>query len=140
MKSFILFLSVTLLIGAPMLAGAQAEIPAPSQTILASGPTGVIDLLRTITNWLFTILLLVAVIFIILAAYKYLFSGGGEEVGKAHKMLLYAAIAIAVAFLAKGIVYVVGELVTSGSSSSNRNNGGLQVQYNSDNFGVRVNL
>ena len=139
MKKISLFLTL-LLIGNPALAFAQAQIPGAGNTILAGGPGGVIDLIVTITNWLFTILLLLAVLFIVLAAYKYLFSGGGEEVGAAHKMLLYAAVAIAVAFLAKGIVFVVKELVTTGSGGGGGGGSNLQIQYQSDNVGVRVNL
>lgn len=143
MKKFILFLSVLALIGAPIMASAQANIPDPGETVLRDGPGGVVELIRTITNWMFTILLVAAVVFILLAAYKYLMSGGGEEVGAAHKMLLYAAVAIAVAFLAKGIVFVVAELVTTGGggSSFNGDNGGnLQIQYQTDKFGVRIGL
>ena len=84
---------------------------------LAAGPSvttadDVLTILNNLTNWLYTIFLIVAVIFIILAAFKYLTSGGGEEVGVAHKMLLYAAIAIAVAMLSKGIVRIVEILTT----------------------------
>lgn len=146
MKKIILFLSILALIGSPVLASAQANIPDPGETVLAGGPGGVVDLIRIITNWMFTILLVLAVVFILLAAYKYLMSGGGEEVGAAHKMLLYAVVAIAVAFLAKGIVFVVAELVTSGGGSSSLNggygdNGGnLQIQYQTDKFGVRIGL
>ena len=93
-------------------ATAPHEIPSPDDTIFDSGPNGIIRLLKTVANWLFSILLVLAVIFIILAAYKYLISGGGDGVSKAHKMLIYAIIAIAVAFLARGIVYVVEQLVS----------------------------
>ena len=140
MRKFISFLSVALLVGFPVIASAQASIPPPSQTLLANGPGGIVDLINTITNWMFTILLVLAVVFILLAAYKYLISGGGEEVGAAHKMLLYAAVAIAVAFLAKGIVYVVAELVTTGSSSTGNGNGSLQIQYQGSNVSGGINI
>ena len=71
----------------------------------------VLNVIDRITNWMFTIFLAVAVIMILIAAFKYLTSGGGENVAKAHKMILYAAVAIAVAVLAKGIVKVVESLV-----------------------------
>ena len=48
------------------------------------------------------------------AAYQYMFSQGNDEnVKKAHKMIFWAVIGIAVAFLANGIVFVVEELVTT---------------------------
>ena len=64
-----------------------------------------------ITNWMFTVFMILAVVFILLAAYKYLFSGGGEEVAKAHKMILYSAVAVAVAILARGIIHIVESIV-----------------------------
>ena len=142
MKNFFLVPLLALLAGAPMVASAQAQVPNPGDTILSKGAPGVIDLINTISNWMFTILLVLAVIFILLAAYEYLLSGGGEETSKAHRMLIYAAVAIAVAFLAKGIVFVVAELVTNGNSTSysNSNNANLQIQYQGKNFGAGVNI
>ncbi len=115
----------------PLVAAAQTcvptagGIPCPGQTILKGGVRGVYNLIDVIANWMFVFLLIIAVLYIILAAYKYLFSGGSEEdVSSAHKMLLYAVVAIAVAFLAKGIVFVVQQLVGGGSA------GGYGAQYN----------
>ena len=119
----------------------QVSIPSAGQTVLAGGFSGVLGLVNTITNWLFSLLLVLAVLFILMAAFKYLTSGGGEEVGAAHKMIIYAAVAIAVAFLAKGIVFVVKQLVTTGGGGGNGNGqDGLQIRYQNDDFGVKVNL
>jgi uncharacterized membrane protein len=61
---------------------------------------------------MFLILLTLAIIFIIIAAYKYLTAGGDEsKVSSAHKTLIYALVAIAVGLLAQGLVYLVAELV-----------------------------
>ena len=76
-----------------------------------STPKGIYGIVERIANWIFAVLIILAVIFILLAAFTYLTSGGGEEVKKAHKQLLYAAIAIAVAVLAKGIVAAVRVVV-----------------------------
>ncbi len=80
---------------------------------LEGGPASVLNFIETMTNWLFAIILTLAVIFILLAAYNYMSGAGGEGVEKAHKMLLYAAVGIAVAVLAKGIVFAVRKLVDS---------------------------
>lgn len=87
----------------------------------ANDPTGpqstidteqeVIDVIQRITNWMFTIFIAVAAMMIIYAAFIYLTSGGGEEVSKAHKMLLYAAIAIVVATMSRAIVRLVENFV-----------------------------
>jgi hypothetical protein len=92
-------------------AGSPPELHCPSSAALANGASDVVTLVKTITNWLFTFLLLLAVMFFIIAGYKYLTSGGGEEVGSAHKMVMYGAVAVAVGTLAQGIVYVVQKLV-----------------------------
>ncbi len=69
-------------------------------------------ILTKLANWMFLILLTLAIIFIIIAAYKYLTAGGDEsKVSSAHKTLIYALVAIAVGLLAQGLVYLVAELV-----------------------------
>jgi hypothetical protein len=79
----------------------------------------IILLINKIINWVFTLLLVLAVAFIVYAGYKYLFSGGeAEAVSAAHKMLIYAAIAVAVAMLSKGIVFVVKSLVLGGNGAA----------------------
>lgn len=78
---------------------------------------GFLDVFDTLITWLFTILLVLAVIFIILAAFKYLTAGGEQEkIAGAHKMIIYAIVAIAVAFLAQGVSFVVGQLLNSGNA------------------------
>ncbi|MDP3880804.1 MAG: hypothetical protein Q8Q32_01300 [bacterium] len=65
-----------------------------------------------VANWLFTALLIVAVIMIIIAAFRYLFAGGDEtKIKKANQGLLYAAVAIAVGLLAQAIVFIVASIV-----------------------------
>lgn len=123
--SFAVFTLVTL----PALAQPR-QVPGADKTIFENGIGGGISLIKNLTNWLFTILLVLAVLFIIVAAYKYLFSGGGEEVGSAHSMLIYAAVAVAVAFLARGVVYVVESLVTDGSAGSSSSSGGTGWNLN----------
>jgi len=71
------------------------------------------EALDTIANWLFTILLAVAVIFIILAAYDFVTSAGNpEKVETAKSKVIYALIGLVVAILAKGIVNLIKTLFT----------------------------
>lgn len=74
-------------------------------------PEAVQGVLQRITNWMFTFFIAIAAMMIIYAAFVYLTSGGGEEVQKAHKMLLYAAVAIVVATMSRGIVTLVKNFV-----------------------------
>lgn len=99
----------------PFIAFAQMKtIP---EGTLSQGITSVENLLKSVANWLLTIFLVLAVIFVLLAAYKYLFSKGGDGVSDAHKMLIYAAVAVAVAFLAPGIINLAVSLSTTAGSS-----------------------
>ena len=59
-------------------------------------------------NWIFSILIILAVVFVLVGAYKYLFAAGeSEKVKSANKTLMYAAIAIAVALLAWSVPAIV---------------------------------
>jgi uncharacterized membrane protein len=81
--------------------------------------SGFLGILNTFINWVFTILLILAVIFILMAAFKYLTAqGDAEKISGAHRMLIYAVVAIAVALLAQGLRFIVGELVVPGQVQS----------------------
>jgi len=77
-----------------------ADIPG----VEAHGPNtigGLVDLVRQIVRWAYIIFFIIAVLMIILAAFSYLTAGGdAEKVNTAKNRLIYAAVAIAVAFLA----------------------------------------
>jgi hypothetical protein len=104
----------------PLLAAAQvpaAPISAPNSGINSINAVG--TSLCTITNWLFYFLILVAVIFIMLAAYKYLTAAGdAEKVKSAGHELLYAVIAIVVGILAKATPSLVGSIIGQGGISA----------------------
>lgn len=68
--------------------------------------------IKDLTNLLFTLLLLLAVVFILIAAYRYLTSQGeSEKVKEATRSLTYALVAVAVAFLSKGLVLLILSLI-----------------------------
>jgi hypothetical protein len=77
---------------------------------------GVLTVLDRVIGWIFTLLLVLAVIFILYAAFKYLTAAGvPANIQTANKMLLYAAIAVAVAVLARTIPVLVRNFVGSGA-------------------------
>mgnify|MGYP001566896119 CR=1 FL=1 len=60
-------------------------------------------------NWIFTFLIIIAIIFVLIAAFKYLTAAGDpEKVKAASHTLVYAAVAVAVAIVAKGVPLIVG--------------------------------
>jgi len=79
-------------------------------------PTVLIDIIQNIANLIFTFLLIFAVIMILMAAYNYLFSGGDEKkVSTAHKMLIWAAVAVVVGLLAQTIPFIVQSIIVPSS-------------------------
>ncbi len=72
-----------------------------------------VDKILTIGDWIFTALLVVAILVILLAAWGFLTAGGDpEKVKKSRDYLIYALVGIAVAFLAKVLVRVVASIMT----------------------------
>ncbi len=98
----------------PLAAFAQQALPPspnPAPTILVS-LTGVGGLLCTVIDWMFYFLLILAVIFVMVAAFGYLTAAGDpDKVKTASNRIIYAAVAIAVAILAKGVPFIVGSVL-----------------------------
>ena len=91
------------LLAAPVMVAAQ-----PSESVPDYEGTELIDVLETFIDWLFTILLIVAVIFLVIAAFTFISaSGDPDKVGKARNFVLYALIGVAIAVAARGLVALV---------------------------------
>ncbi len=92
------------------------DIPGP--IVNTVGPTSVsgwVDVLITVVRWIYTIIFIVAVLFILLAAFNFITSkGDATKTGTAKKQLLYAVIGIAVALLSYGVVTLVRTSLQSG--------------------------
>ncbi len=101
----------------PMLASAQVQQPSGfvGSSVPQSGVqdlSGVLTSLCAIFGWAFIGLLVLAGIFIIFAGFKYLTAAGDpEKVKGAGTMLLYTAIAIAVALLARAVPLVIASFL-----------------------------
>ena len=75
--------------------------------------------LDKVLNWGFGLLIALAGIFILIAAYYYLTAGGDEEsIKTAKNLIIYALVAVAVAFLSRGLVAIVGYFFTGGGGSA----------------------
>lgn len=100
--------------------GAPSDFKDPTET----APTGLLesvgdleDLIDTITNWFFFILITVAVIFIILAAMQFITAGGDSaKVSEARTKLIWAAVGIGIAILARSIPVLVKSLLGAAAS------------------------
>ena len=109
-------MSVAFLLGGLAYAVTPGTIPGP--IVNTVGPTSVsgwVDVLIAVVRWIYTIIFVVAVLFILMAAYYFITSSGDpEKTKKAKQMLLYAVIGIAVALLSYGIVTLVQTSLQSG--------------------------
>jgi choline-glycine betaine transporter len=99
------------LISLPILALAQIQkedLPKTSFRDISN----IVDLLNKLINWIFTILMGVAIIFILMAAFSYLGSAGApEKVQEAQNKLIYAAVAIGIGLIAQGVRFIVENLI-----------------------------
>ncbi len=87
----------------------QAREPAP---IVFDTGEEMIDLIEDIGDWIFTIVLVVAAIFLIVSGFLFVTAGGDPaKVQMAKQMLINALIGVAVALLAKGLVAVIRSIL-----------------------------
>jgi len=95
-----------------------------SLTAFAAGPDKIPDgpqdmdalvgIINNIANAVFYILLAVAVIMLLVAAFTWLTAAGNEEkITSARKMLIWALVGVAVALLSKGLVTVITSVITT---------------------------
>lgn len=115
-KFFAVFLmaSVLALLALPVMA--VQEQPRPESTLPATPPAvtggGLLTLVDTLTNWVFAIFSVLAVIFILLAAFQFVTAGGdAAKVGEARQKLIWAAVGIIVALASKGLVPILRNIV-----------------------------
>jgi len=114
MKKVLSALVLTSLLVMPMvtLAAYEGETsPNQPEEIISSGQD-LVDLINNVGNWIFTILLAIAAIFLVVAGFMFVTAGGNpENTTKARQMLINALIGVAVALGAKGLVAVVTSLL-----------------------------
>jgi heme/copper-type cytochrome/quinol oxidase subunit 2 len=106
----------------PALAAAQISQPpvtAPSNITNINQITGAAGIICTIINWIFWLLIVLTIIFVLIAAFRYLTAAGDpEKVKKAGQTLLYAAIAVIIALIAKGLPLLVSSFIGGGLSGT----------------------
>jgi len=78
------------------------EEPFEKQEIPSLTQSQLFDKFNTVANWFFTILIVFSVFMILVAAFQFV-TGGPEGVTEARQKLIWAAVGIVLALLAKGI-------------------------------------
>lgn len=117
MKKIILcFLLASLVLPLAVLADSDDHLPEPAEIegTVVIPDTDVLATVDSLTNWFFTIVLIVAVWFFIWAGFNFVTANGDtEKIGKARSQVLYGVIGVLVAALAKGIVSLASGLAKS---------------------------
>ncbi len=90
--------------------GLPSGFSGPVTTVTTGG--NLVTTIQALTNWFFVVFLLLAVIFVILAAFQFL-SGGGDPqaVNQARQKLIWAAVAVIVATMARALPTVVNNII-----------------------------
>lgn len=100
MKKILASLTLGLIL-LPLIVSAQAPV-------LSGDPDLVTETILRVTDWLFYLLIFAAVVVVILAAYSFLTAAGDpDKVSKARNYIVYALVALVVAFLARALVNYV---------------------------------
>jgi len=95
---------------------ALAQTPSAPPSVLSGGIGSIGTELCVIFDWMFYFLIILAVIFIVVAAFRYLFAAGDpEKVKSAGHALIYAAVAIVVGLIAKAVPGIVSTLMGAGT-------------------------
>lgn len=121
MKSSKLF-SVSLIafavlsVGFPLISQAQFNLFGGNygtpQPVNLTGIEQVLAVTQRIVNWIFVFLMVIAVGFILAAAFSYLNSKGeSTKITEATKKFIFAAVAIAVGLIAQSVPFVVRTLI-----------------------------
>ena len=99
----------------PILAHGQTPslLDAPPGSIVTnSGAEGAMTLIRKAGGWLYAFVIAASVILMIYGGFLFVTSGGDEDkVKDGRNYVIYGAIGIAVATLATGVVFVVGQFL-----------------------------
>lgn len=110
MKKILPASAVLILLVMPLFAAHAVTFPQPTQTpgTIFTSPQDIINLITTVTNWLFAAVLVLAAAFLIYGGLKFILAGGNTtEVAAARSILINALIGVVVAVAALGLVNVV---------------------------------
>jgi len=88
-----------------------------SQNSPLANPGSLGNTVCTVLDYMFYALIVLAIVFVLIAAFKYLTAQGDpEKVKVASKTLIYAAVAVAVGLIARAVPVFVGMFIGAGGS------------------------
>jgi|GEM_PF-2410460 len=113
------------LVSSLLIVGQDALAIVPTVTPAITSVAGLVRVIERVADIMFTILMVVAVICVILAGFYYV-TGQAEpaKIQKAHQMLIWAAVGIAVGLIAQGAAMLVSDVLSSGGGGGGTCNTG----------------
>ena len=122
MKFLKQFAIALLIISIPMMAWAAPDntldLKADYMKYAPGTDFNLLDFVKTLINWFFYALLVVALFMLIWIGYIYVTAGGDtKKTGKAMSNLGYVLMGIAIALIAKGLIYAACNIVIGDNST-----------------------
>ncbi|MEA2006805.1 MAG: hypothetical protein U9O20_01435 [Patescibacteria group bacterium] len=111
-KKLMAFGVATLVMGAPLLVGAQFDVDRDRGTTALQNST-IAGIIFTVLQWLLLILTFVAVIGFVISGIMFVTAGGSDRADDARKWLTYSIIGIVVALLGYIVVRFVAETLST---------------------------
>lgn len=98
-----------------MFLGAQVAMaglpPQRAPVLYKEGADDVLAVIKDITGWIFVFVMALSTIFLLVGAFQYVTSGGGEQTEKATQTIKYAIIGIIVALVAGSVSLVIRSMI-----------------------------
>ncbi|MBN2197798.1 hypothetical protein JW698_01205 [Candidatus Wolfebacteria bacterium] len=128
-KKFTFVFLLILFACAPILTKAvtPGKIPTAKELGVQDSPIdtagGLLDIVASVVKWVYTLFFIIAILFIIIAAFNFLTGGDQpEKIKSAKNQLIYAAIAIAIALLSFATLNIIANFLEGKDTGENQQN------------------
>jgi FtsH-binding integral membrane protein len=116
MKKSVFFAILIVLMSFSSMTLADVSLPTAGELGIPSSPIDSVSkgvkILSSIVGWTYRVFFILTVLFVLMAAYKYLTKADeAEKIKEARQQLIYAAIAVVVALLAVGFSAIIGNFL-----------------------------
>jgi heme O synthase-like polyprenyltransferase len=97
----------------PVFAQSNINQNTEAESIQISSIDDILTIISNITSWMYRILLAIVVIFVLMAAFTFLTSSDNtDNIKKARKQILYAAIAVVIAILSFSVSTIITNVLS----------------------------
>ncbi|MDO8470523.1 MAG: hypothetical protein Q7S63_00935 [bacterium] len=106
------FLAIVSLLAPLAMVGAIVQPPVGSEPppVSGYGPGNLYDIVNNVVNWVFAFIMLLSIMFVIMAAFEFV-TGGPEGAKEGRQKLIWAAVGIGFAILARAFPNILRGLI-----------------------------